>query len=51
MVSGKDLLILFQSICYCQYLPDIFKGIWITLELSILIVSGILLGCILVLRV
>ena len=36
-----------------QYLPDIFKGIWITLELSILIVIfGILLGCILaVLRV
>ena len=36
-----------------QYLPDIFKGIWITLELSVLIVIfGILLGCILaVLRV
>ena len=36
-----------------QYLPDIFQGIWITLELSLLIVIfGILLGSILaVLRV
>ena len=43
----------FNRAVIVQYLPDIFQGIWITLELSILIVIfGILLGSILaVLRV
>ena len=43
----------FNRAVIIQYLPDIYHGIWITLELSILIVIfGILLGtCLAVLRV
>ena len=43
----------FNRAVIIKYLPDIYHGIWITLELSILIVIfGILLGtCLAVLRV